>query len=185
MEIRPLELSDIPAVRSFADREIGDNYYSETELNKIYHQSMENGRQCSLVLVEDSKILGIRITYPPGKWEKGKGNGLAPEKWGVPLQDCAYFQSIFVDSTLTGQGWGRQLSLASIEVLKSVGTKAIVTHSWKGSPNNSSRRYLEGLGFGFVAEHSLYWSEVPHKCTGCGGDPHCVCSAEEMILRFR
>jgi GNAT superfamily N-acetyltransferase len=185
MQIRPLELSDISAVRAFADREIGDNYYSEAELSKIYHQSISNGRQCSLLLTDGDAILGMRITYPPGKWEKGKGNGLAIEKWGVPLKDTAYFQSIFLDPSVTGKGWGRKLSLAAIEVLKSLGTKAIVTHSWKESPNKSSRRYLEGLGFAFVVEHPLYWNDVPHKCTGCGGDPRCVCTAEEMILHLR
>lgn len=183
MQIRPFELSDIPAVKTFADRTIGTNYFSTEEFKAIYKKSIKEGRQCSMVLAEGPAILGIRITYPPGNWEKGKGQGLNPEKWGVPLKDTAYFQSIFLDPSLTGQGWGGKMSAKAIEILRELGAKAVVTHSWKESPNNSSRKYLEHLGFEFVVEHPLYWTKIDYDCTGCSQKP-CVCTAEEMILKL-
>ena len=59
--------------------------------------------------------------------------------------------------------------------------QAVVAHSWKESPNNSSMKYLEKLGFLPVGEHPLFWSEVDYDCTRCGKPP-CQCTATEMIL---
>lgn len=180
MKIRPMTLGDIEKVRQFTDRAIGTNYYSSEELQEIYKKSLKNGQECTLVL-EDEKgeVRGVRITYPPGNWEKGKGKGLNPQLWQVPLADTAYFQSLFVDPTLTGGGWGKKLSFEAIEILRKLGAKAIVTHSWKESPHDSSGRYLRALGFRLVATHPLYWKEVDYVCTRCGKP--CVCTAEEMI----
>src|SRR5438094_640169 len=120
MIIRSLKESDIVRVKSFCDRAIGDNYYSETELRKILVQSTKDGVMCSYVLEDGDGIRGIRITYPPGQWQKGKGQGLNPTLWGVAFEEAAYFQSLFVDLNLTGQGWGRRLSEAAIETLRSL-----------------------------------------------------------------
>ncbi len=181
MTIRPFTLDDVEKVRLFTDRAIGTNYYAADELREIYKKSLKNGQECTLVL-EDEKgdVRGVRITYPPGNWQKGKGKGLNPAKWQVPLEETAYFQSLFVDPALTGEGWGKKLSFAAIEILKKLKAKAIVTHSWKESPHDSSGRYLRSLGFRLVATHPLYWKEVDYVCTRCGKP--CLCTAEEMIL---
>lgn len=180
MEIRALRHEDLPLVKAFCDRAIGANYYTLSELEKIFAQSSANGVMCSYLLEDEGQVRGIRFTYPPGQWKHGKGTGLNPQLWRIPLSEAAYFQSLFVDMNLAGQGWGSRLSHASIETLKSLKTKAIVAHSWKESPNDSSGRYLRGLGFQFVAAHPLYWKDVNYNCTRCLKPP-CQCTAEEMI----
>ena len=182
MEIRPLKESDLALAKAFTDRTIGENYYSAAEWSEIFKRSQKDGEQCTLVLEDDGKIRGVRITYPPGNWQKGKGKGLNPQNWGVPFADVAYFQSIFVDPDLMGGGWGGKLSRAALEILKKLKTKAVVTHSWKESPKNSSRKYLEAMGFKLIASHPLYWHDVDYQCTRCGKP--CVCTAEEMILKL-
>lgn len=180
MTIRPLERKDIPAVKAFTDRAIGQDYYTIAELEEIYAKSLKNGRVASLLLEDETRsIRGVRITYPPGNWEKGKGKGLNPQLWKVPQESAAYFQSLFVDLDLTGQGWGRKMSEASLAILNEMGTRAVVCHSWKESPNDSSGRYLRGLGFEVVQTHPLYWKDVDYVCTRCGKP--CLCTAEEMI----
>lgn len=180
MEIRPLREEDLSHVKDFCDRAIGDNYYTLEELQRIYAQSRIGDVMCSYVLVDGDLIRGIRMTYPPGKWTHGKGKGLNPQLWRVSLENTAYFQSLFVELSLSGQGWGSRLSQASIETLKGLKARAIVAHSWKESPNDSSGRYLRGLGFEFVAAHPLYWKDVNYNCTRCLKPP-CQCTAEEMI----
>lgn len=182
MLIRPLEKSDLPRAKEFTDTAIGENYYSPEEFEEIYQKSIKDGVMCSYVLEDETthKIRGIRITYPPGMWQKGKGKGLNPQLWKVEMEEAAYFQSLFVDLALTGQGWGSRLSEAAIQTLKKLQTKAIVAHSWKESPNDSSGRYLRGLGFHMVASHPKYWAEVNYNCTRCLKPP-CQCTAEEMI----
>ena len=180
--IRPLDGEDLVRVKSFCDEAIGENYYSLEELKAIFAKSKKDQMMCSFILEDAStqKIHGVRITYPPGNWSKGKGQGLSPDLWQKPLADVAYFQSLFIGKELAGQGWGSRLSLASIEALKALGAKAIVTHSWKESPNDSSGKYLRGLGFQTVAVHPLYWKDVDYNCTRCLKPP-CQCTAEEMI----
>lgn len=187
-----MQKSDLKELKSFTDRAIGEGYYSVAELENIWSQSQgqdHNGqiRGCSFLLRDNGQILGMRFTYPPGNWEKGKGSGankgLTQNKWPFDIQQTAYFQSLFLDSSIQGKGWGAKLSLKSIEALKQVGAKGVVCHSWKESPNNSSSRYLEKLGFKVIAEHPLYWKDIDYNCTRCGSPP-CQCTAVEMYLRL-
>lgn len=178
--IRPLRKNDLIAVKDFTDLTIGENYYSSSELSEIFERSRLRDQMCTLLLCEGQDIRGIRITYPPTKWTHGKGDGLSPEHWPYGLNDTAYFQSLFVAKELTGQGYGRQLSIKSIEILQALGAKGIVCHSWRESPNGSSGRYLRALGFQLIKQHPLYWNKVNYTCTRCGNP--CLCTAEEMYL---
>lgn len=184
MRIRPFTPEDLPAVKDFTDREIGQNYYSLDELKDIYARSLKDGIMCSL-LIENSEgeVKGIRLSYPAGLWESGKGKGLHPEKWPFPRQQTAYFQSLFLSPDLQGQGWGGKVSQEALRLLRQTGAKGVVCHSWKESPNNSSTRYLQKLGFETIAEHPLYWSKLDYNCTRCGKPP-CQCTALEMYLRI-
>lgn len=182
MEIRELSLKDIPAVRAFTDQSIGRNYFSESELSEIFNKSSAQGLMCSFVLADKDKIYGLRLAYPPGSWTKGKGKKLRPDLWQVPPEKVAYFQSLFIAKEFQGQAWGPKLSAASIAVFKKLGAKAIVTHAWKESPNNSSIRYLTKQGFQSIATHPEYWIDVDYECV-LDGKP-CRCTSEEMILYF-
>lgn len=180
--IRPLLAADLEAVRRFTDREIGEGYFSMRELEGIFERSQAGGVMHSLVLVDnDGEIHGVRITYPPGKWQKGKGQGLSPERWPHRLESTAYFQSIFVSSRLHGRNWGGQMSRLSLERLRSAGAKGVVCHSWKESPHHSSFKYLTKLGFQLINEYPEYWRNVPYNCTRCL-QPPCLCTAQEMYL---
>lgn len=181
--IRALRAEDLPQVKVFADRAIGHDYYSASELEEIFRRSWSGSMMTSLVLEDDyGEILGIRITYPPGCWARGKGKGLSPELWQIPFEEIAYFQSLFIDPRIQGKGWGHRMSVRAIDILKKSGARAIVCHSWKESPHDSSGRYLRSLGFQVVATHPHYWKEIDYVCTRCGKP--CLCTAEEMILRL-
>jgi len=179
--IRPLAKADLAAVHKFADEQIGEGYYSKKEIDDIFIRSQNDDAMFTLILENKGKIKGIRITYPPGQWEHGKGHGLEPKKWPHPLNQTAYFQSLFLSDDVQGQGWGGRMSLAAIELLRGAGAKGIVCHSWKESPNNSSTRYLQKLGFKIIAEHKEYWKDVNYDCTVCKKPP-CRCTAIEMYL---
>ncbi len=184
--IRPLgtDAHEIEKLKEFTDREIGVDYYSDSELKDIAQRSRLGGMMHSLVLVDrEDRILGIRMTFPPGAWSSGKGRGLSPHLWPHRPDQTAYFQSLFLAVEIQGQGWGGKLSQTAIERLKSCGTLGIVCHSWKESPNNSSFRYLNKLGFKLVAEFTDYWSQISYHCTRCLAPP-CRCTAQEMYLQL-
>lgn len=181
--IRPIKVEDLEAIKIFTDKVIGKDYYRAAEIKDICSRSQSDSIQCSFLLEIEKQIKGIRITFPPSGWETGKGKGLSPELWPYPLSETAYFQSLFIDPDCTGKGYGRELSLKSIEALKKLGTKGVVCHSWKESPHNSSIKYLKRLGFKSVKEHLEYWKEVDYICTKCQKKP-CLCTAEEMYLEL-
>lgn len=188
-QIRALRAEDLQALQRFTDRAIGEGYYSLNEVGEVLRRSTLDGEVFTLLLVNKSeqsphqeRMLGARLTYPPGQWSHGKGKGLSPSAWPHSLQHTAYFQSLFLSEELRGQGWGAKLSLAAIELLKKkTGSRGIVAHSWKESPGNSSTRYLMKLGFQKVAEYPEYWRDVDYNCTRCLKPP-CLCTAQEMYL---
>lgn len=179
--IRSATNNDLRALKEFTDQEIGKGYYSELELHDVLKKSIKDGLMCSFILEKDGQIYGVRISYPPGNWSHGKGPGLHTDRWPHKLEETAYFQSLFISSSLQGQGWGVRLSQHALTSLREAGAKGVVCHSWKESPNNSSTRYLVKLGFNLVAEHLEYWKDVPYNCTKCGTPP-CQCTALEMYL---
>lgn len=180
MQIRPLQLDDLAQIKIFTDTTIGENYFKFEELKECYQKSMLNNVMYSFVLVDEkNKIQGLRLAYPPGMWNKGKGAKLHPELWQVPQEKAGYFQSLFVSSEVQGAGWGPKLSETAISLLKAIGTKAIITHAWQESPNNSSIRYLTKFGFKPLATHPNYWIDVDYTCVR-DGKP-CRCTAVEMI----
>ncbi len=180
--IRPIRDSDLEAIKDFTDKEIGHGYYSNDELKSIFRRSQKDGQMCSLLLEDtESNVRGIRISYPPGQWEHGKGVALKSELWPHDQKDTAYFQSLFIASNSQGKGFGQQLSQKALLILREVGAKGVVCHAWKESPNNSSIRYLEKIGFKPVAEHKQYWRDVNYNCTLCKAPP-CLCTAVEMYL---
>lgn len=169
-------------VKKFTDTAIGTGYYSLKELEESQKKSIaNNGQISSFVLVNShSEVKGLRLAFAPGNWHHGKGNKLRPDLWPHPLTKTAYFQSLFISSDLQGQSWGPRLSQRSVDVFKKNQALGIVTHSWKESPNNSSFKYLEKMGFKKIIEHPEYWIDIDYTCT-LDGKP-CRCTAIEMYL---
>lgn len=173
-------------LKEFTDKYIGKDYYSLSDLLEVYNKSLLNNQNASFLLFINNSLMGMRLSYMPGKWSKMKGDGgLTPNLWsGLGVSDLGYFQSLFIHPDLTGQGWGPILSTHSLDQIKKAGAKGVLTHSWVESPNNSSRQYLSKLGFSEVKVHPLYWSKIDYDCSGCNQKP-CVCTACEMLKDLR
>ena len=183
MEIKIINFTKeyILQVERFADKHIGKNYYSPEQLEEIIEKSILGANNCSFLIFKDGELKGIRLSYMPGKWRSVKGtNGLTPNSWnGLKIEELGYFQSLFLHPDLMNQSWGPVLSNLSIDQMRQAGAKGIITHSWLESPNNSSRKYLEKIGFKLIKKHKLYWIKVDYECTRCGKP--CVCTAGEML----
>lgn len=200
-EMVPLRLEDLGRLKEFTDCKIGAGYYSDSEIEDIFRRSTpttttpeadlslpsDQQKMCSFLLKKDGEILGVRFSFPPGRWSHGKGHGenfgLTPAKWPFAMNETGYFQSLFLDDRVQGQGWGARLSEKSAEVLRAAGAKGIVCHSWKESPGGSSTKYLLKMGFQPITEHPLYWQHVDYNCTRCLKPP-CQCTAIEMYYEI-
>ena len=179
--VREMTPRDAPHVSSLADVLIGPGYYPVSQVLETLEQSTQGSTVCSHVAVrrDDETLLGFRFALPPGRWRHGRGEGLSPHLWPVALERCAYFQSSYVAFEARGKGIGPRMAEAAVRSLRELGAQAIITHSWKESPNNSSLRYLTRLGFRAVTEYPGYWSQVDYICW-LDGKP-CQCTAIEMI----
>ena len=171
----PLKESDIDEVIAFFDRWSGKNFYTREDLEEILSKS----REASFTARVAGKFAGIRLTYAPGAWVESY-KAITPEDWRVDKSTAAYFKSLFVSDEFQKMGIGKTLSSKSIEVLKEHGAKAILCHSWAESPGNSSRIYLDKMGFEPVKEHKNFWYDVPYLCVRCKPD-RCTCTGVEMI----
>ena len=180
VKIEPFDAKWVPQVKEMTDQEIGQDYYTESELFHKVRSSKLNGQIASFVLLDENSVVGVRISLPHGRWEIGKGRLLSENQWPHPKDKTAYFQSLFIKKPYQKKGWGRAMSLKSIEVLKMSGTLGVVCHSWVESPNDSSRKYLQSMGFEPICSYPFYWKQVDYQCPICGKP--CLCTAEEMYL---
>lgn len=176
MKILPFTEEYVDSTLECSNLYIGDNYFEKDQLTQLARL------KSSFILVDEkNKVQGLRLSYPPGSWvDSKKPEKLCPELWKVPPEKVAYFQTIFLADGARGGGWGLRLSQASIAVLRDMGARAIVCHSWKESPHNSSMKYLKKLGFELIKEYPNYWIQVDYDCIRCGRP--CVCTASEMIF---
>lgn len=181
--IREFKPDDIAAVKAFTDEQIGLNYYSLDELKDAQKRSLKNGITTSFILENEGLVHGLRLAYAPGQWSHGKGSKLRPDLWCCGLEHMGYFQSLFLSQSAQGHGWGPKMSQKSIEAIKKLGAKAILTHCWKESPKNGSFKYLSKVGFKTIVEHPNYWIDLDYVCTR-DGKP-CRCTAIEMQLELK
>ena len=160
---------------AFFDLWSGKNFYTTDDIKEVIDKSLG----ASFIARIGTEVAGIRLTYAPGDWFEGYKQ-VTPGDWKVSEDKVAYFKSLFVSDSFQKLGIGKNLSSKSIEVLKELGAKAILCHSWDESPGNSSRIYLEKMGFEPVNEHKNFWYEVPYLCVRCRPGP-CTCTGVEMI----
>lgn len=177
--ITHLDFTDIQSVKLFTDRWIGANYFSLLDLQDILEKSKKDGLNASFLAWKQERLIGVRLTFAPSTWVSS-AQQICPDLWTVPPESVGYFKSLFIDEEFQNQGLGKRLSKISGETLLKQGAKAIVTHSWLESPNNSSQNYLIKSGFIVVANHKNFWEHIDYQCLRCSPS-RCKCTAVEMI----
>lgn len=181
MNILPFEIQHVNQVQVFSDLWIGKNYFLEEDLVDLAKRSQFGGKNCSFLCFKNEELVGIRLSYAPGKWPEDLVGKSSPHKYKYPLDTVGYFKSLFLNEKFQGKGVGGKLSNLGIEKMREMKAKAIVTHCWLESPNQSSERYLSKLGFEPVNDIPLFWKDIDYLCSGCAIKP-CKCTAREMIL---
>ena len=176
----PLQVEDIHELKTFTDKWIGENYFSEKELKEILIKSQKEKLNCSFKAVVNNELAGVRLSFAPGNWIEDSSKGLSPNKWNVSADSVGYFKSLFISKNFQKLGIGKSLSSLSMKVLHEMGARAIICHSWLESPENSSQRYLKSLSFQAVKEYKAFWSDIDYECTKCS-PKRCSCTAIEMV----
>tara|TARA_Y100000034_G_scaffold137007_1_gene218322 strand:- start:2531 stop:3070 length:540 start_codon:yes stop_codon:yes gene_type:complete len=174
IKIENLKSDHLSRLKEFCDREIGRNYFTLEFLRDFIELNNSSKFNPSFIALNDEEIVGIRLTYPPGLKP-----GLS-DSYSFKLDEIAYFQSLFIKKDFQKSGLGSLLTSLSIEVLKRLGVKAILSHSHKESENNSSVKYFFKNGFSPLKEINNYWAAIDYDCPSCNLKP-CTCTAIEMF----
>lgn len=180
--IKSFEIENIEEVRLFTDQWIGKNYFSSDELRQLRNKSIRDNLNASLLALSDTELIGVRIALAPGSWIESNMK-LSPSYWGVAPERVGYFKSLFIHEKFRSLGVGSGLTESSKAILKQQGAKAIITHSWLESPNNSSQVYLLRHGFSEIARYPKFWEPLEYECVRCGPQ-RCQCTAVEMICHI-
>jgi GNAT superfamily N-acetyltransferase len=180
MDVRKLTKLDFQSVISLNDRVIGEGYMTEDDLLGCIP---ENSSGCSLVVYNNDKLIGFRITRSPGEFDLDEN--LTTDMWDCDKDKVCYFETAVVEEEYRGKGVGQLMLKESIKLVKQLGGVAGAAHIWMQSPNNSSVKYFTNAGGKPIRVRLNFWGnshseEVP--CTRCGS--HCKCDALEMILYF-
>ena len=183
LEIRDLDVSDFEEIKSLSDEVFGLHYLEISDLATVYNKTVLNSITSSFTLVEESKIIGFRLTYAPGTWyEEGK---YSPEKWGVPIEKTCYFKTNCVHPDYSGKGLGPKLLQTSIEASKKQGAVSGVADIWLNSPHNSAYKCFSKAGGKVINIYQDRWINfhtLEKPCSRCGTP--CRCLDAEMIIHF-
>ena len=181
VNLSPLHQIPIDGFLQFTDAEIGQGYFKEKHLQPLIRQSQWQGQSLSYFASDKNQVVGLRLTISPDHLLDNLPTGQSPLT--TQLDQVAYFKSCYVAKSHRGQGLATQLSQQSLAVLKSLGAKGVLTHSWKESPK-PSMGYLTRLGFKPQGEIAQFWSQINYVCPRCGPPP-CRCTAIELLLTFK
>ena len=182
MEIRPLEKRISQTKRNLPiNGLVPIIFHSKTWIKSLLNPVRK--LWASFVAISDGDLAAVRLTLLPSTWICHFERGLTPARWGIDPTKVAYFKSLFVADEFRGKGLGPQLTEASLKVLREIGAEAVLCHSWLESPETSSQRYLEKIGFELVSEWPKFWYPIDYQCTRCA-PARCECTAGEMILKL-
>lgn len=156
--IRDLQSADINELLAIADVQLGENYLVAKDL-----------LTCNVVVAEDvalQKRVGFCLSY-------------------VGQDGVAYVRTVAVSPDYSGQGIGTALIAKSVEYLKSIDAKKIMSPLWKHDGVVNSDVVFRRNGFLPVREIPDYWYADSlakgYSCPVCGKGCHCVCVMYEWL----
>lgn len=159
IKIRDLQSVDINEILALADLQLGEKYITVDDLSA-----------CNVIVAEDVELLecvGFCLSY-------------------VGQDDVAYVRTVAVNPDYSGQGIGTALIAKSVEYLKSIGAKKIMSPLWKHDGIVNSDVIFRRNGFLSVREIPDYWYadslEKGYSCPVCGKGCRCTCVMYELAM---
>lgn len=140
----------------------------------------------SFIALSNDQVVGILLAYSPGTWIEYSTDrfkaGLTFKSLNCPIDNISYLKTCLVHSDYQNKGLGEFLFNKMLCTLREMGSQAVLCHSWKESPSNSSQRFFLKIGFKKIKEHPNLWCEhkIDFICSHCRCFC-CTCTAVEMI----
>jgi len=90
LEIVPMEEKFFDGALKVANTLIGDNFLDYAQLEDLCRRGFSKGLNPCFVLLDQERVVGVRITLAPGNWDIN--DRYSPEKWKVPQDEVCYFK---------------------------------------------------------------------------------------------
>ena len=157
IKIRDIQPADIEEILAIADVQLGENYITDEDLSV-----------CNVVVAEDveqQKCVGFCMSY-------------------MGRDGAMYVRTVAVNPDYSGQGIGTALVAKSVEYLKSIGVRKIMSPLWKHDGIVNSDVVFRRNGFRPGREIHDYWYADSiargYSCPVCGKGCHCSCVMYEF-----
>ena len=159
IRIRDLQQADIDEILAIADAQLGEKYITVDDLYACNVFVAEH--------VEMQKCAGFCLSY-------------------VGQEGEAYVRTVAVSPDFSGRGIGTDLVAKSVEYLKRVGAKKIMSPLWKHDGIVNSDVIFRRNGFLPLREIPDYWYADSiakgYSCPVCGKGCHCTCVLYELKI---
>ncbi len=159
IKLRNLQPADTDEVLAIADVQLGESYLVVEDLSA-----------CNVIVAVDvvlQKCVGFCLSY-------------------MGQEGDAYVRTVAVSTDYSGQGIGTALIAKSVDYLKSIGAKKIMSPLWKHDGIVNSDVVFRRNGFRPVREIPDYWYadslEKGYSCPVCGKGCHCTCVMYELAI---
>lgn len=159
IKIRNFLPADIDEILAIADLQLGEKYITVDDLSA-----------CNVIVAEDAdlqKCVGFCLSY-------------------IGQNGDAYVRTVAVSNDYSGQGIGTALIAKSVEYLKGIGARKIMSPLWKHDRIVNSDVIFRRNGFLPVREIPDYWYadslEKGYSCPVCGKGCHCTCVMYELAM---
>lgn len=157
IKIRDLQSVDINEILALADVQLGEKYITVDDLSA-----------CNVIVAEDAdlqKCVGFCLSY-------------------IGQNGDAYVRTVAVSNDYSGQGIGTALVAKSVEYLKGIGARKIMSPLWIHDGIVNSDVIFRRNGFLPVREIHDYWYADSitkgYSCPVCGKGCHCTCVMYEL-----
>lgn len=177
-EIRPVEQADFDDIIRIANKRLGENYLTISELQIYTYDQTYLG----LVVLVNGDLAGFALArvlsfsemmafvLKEKNWFAGQFN--AEQKIGL-------LKTIAVDHSYTNRGVGKALTEARLKALKQR-VEHVFSVSWQQKKESFNTRLLENRGLNCKKSIPNYWAEdsieKAYYCNECGAPP-CSCAA--------
>ncbi|MGB0882420.1 MAG: hypothetical protein ACPGSO_05665 [Vicingaceae bacterium] len=184
MDIKRIKREDFNQVLEISDTVLGENYITETYLNKFINSDHYLG----YTLLKSDIVIGFTslILLPVDEFKKAV---LKEQNWfSKTVKGCKIIglrKQTIIHPNYTGNGYGYQLFDYSVRDVESLCDVQIST-VWKKENEQAMQRLLVKCGFNYAKTIPNYWREDSldnnYSCGVCGLPP-CKCATEVYIKK--
>lgn len=179
-EIRELTPEVFAEVKNYCDEDVGTGYYSISDLQRIYENSLQSGMNTSFVAFsKEEEVIGVFFNLCGREWVDNQ-KGLTVQNWYVDLDDALYCDAVFIKKPYRRMGVGHSFFRRLLPVMAHLKYKAIAGHVCANSPENPLYPSFEKRGFQEVKTHDCFWQDRDYDCSYC--EDTCECAGIEMVF---